>query len=163
MLLGNDANRYEYIKSNLGRIADIQNKYVLLDAFKLFSTSFMMYDFLNAAPVVPPPPPPGPLPVINFPSCNNYNGPSGCNLPMPDNDFELLTQNFKNMPNEGVVEQAATEFASMHCISTAQMMKLSLMLQMESSRLAFCKNSIQKVNKNQESMVKINQIQKPLN
>ena len=130
---------------------DQQNFYDVYDAFKNFSTAFKLHDIIykTSFPVeipevhdnpVPPPP------HMNLPSCDNYKGPMGCPLPIADNDLELLLANsMSNQSNDAQKAQTILNLMNKYCMSMAQVMRISISLEMESNRLSFLKEALAKV------------------
>ena len=143
-----DDTRLSFATAACQRVTDRENYYVVFDAFKTYSAVFKLHDRITDVKLLVNLPADAPVPVeppVIFPLCDNYKAQKGCNLPVTDNDFNVLTMNYTNIPNEALRQQEALNFLSKNCISMAQLMKLSLTLQMESSRLVFLKQAFEKV------------------
>lgn len=143
-----DESRLSFATKAYQKVTDRENYYEVFDAFKTYSAVFKLHDRITDVKLLKNLPDDAPVPVepqITFPICDNYKGLKGCNLPMTDNDFNVLTMNFGNIPNEALRQQEAIKFVTANCLSMSQLMKLSLTLQMESSRLVFLKQTFLKI------------------
>ncbi|KAF0204740.1 MAG: hypothetical protein FD170_165 [Bacteroidetes bacterium] len=144
-----DYSRLEFAKAAWHNTVDQENYYFVYDAFAYFSTVFMLHDYvqtMDSRPVdyLPPYEPPLSLnfPALDYPAFENYRGPSNCNYPIREDDFiRLAGQVSANHaePNRLVL---LTQMAQNNCLSVAQAMKLSSMLQSEPNRLTFFRTAI---------------------
>lgn len=137
-LLNNDFNRLEYIKVMYGRTVDLQNKYMLLDAFKQFSTAFMLYDYFNQnnppmpspppyepAPPPLPPSPPSPPPVICMVSAEDMDG---------------ISQAVKKEASESVkITIAKQAISAKKCFRVVQIKEIIGLMTFESNKLELAK------------------------
>lgn len=142
-----DAQRFVMAGEAYPSVRDKENFYDVYDAFVSFSAAFRLHDYvasLNTPDVLPANPPQN-GPAITYPLCTNYNGKTGCALPISDNDFNVLAVNiFNQTTDEQRMKNARTLLAS-NCISMAQLMKIALSFNLETNRLAFMKESLLKI------------------
>ena len=146
----NDTIKYQLCLAAYPKIIDKNNFFNIYDTFSTLSYAVRLYHNTQATD--------GSLgsdnnpsnntdySSIDFPSSDGYVGLTGvnCNLPMAQNDFNyffngLLLDNNDNQQLEFLKQQVTT-----HCFSTAQIMKLGLVLQLEKNRLAFLKFALNK-------------------
>lgn len=148
IIFNKEEPRLNFCMKAFERTVDKENYYEVFDALKLYSSVFKLHDFITG--VVPNTN--AELtgnylndPKITYPICDNYKGLKGCGLPLADNDFNVFTMNFTLPNNEAERQQAAIDFVNKNCVSMAQAMKLSMTLQLESSRLFFLKQVLAKI------------------
>jgi len=143
-----DGMRLQFAFSVYPNIYDKQNYYTLFDAFNSLSYAFRFYDFVNGNIIeyqAPPPPPTVKLfPELNYPNPIGYKGLVGCNLPMSDNDFNILVMPIVDQQGDMNRLNAASQFMLSNCISIAQMMMLSTLIQLDLNRMKFLKQNLTK-------------------
>lgn len=145
MIFNNENPRLNFAIRAYNNITDKDEFYEVLDAFKLYSSVFKLYDVMHGHTPQINEPANEPTGSITYPIFDGYKGPKGCTFPISENDFKVLTLNFANQANEAVRMKEINEFAGKNCISMSQLMKLSLMLQLESSRLQFLKKNFERM------------------
>jgi hypothetical protein len=144
----NDMVRYELALTAFGITSDKENFYEVYDAFASFSAVFRLHDAVRAAnqlPATPPPPIQNPQlpqkPNLNYPSCNNYIGKVGCNLPLSDRDFDFYAAPFFSKNNDEFRLSEGKTLAQRNCLSVAQFMKLASAFNLDNYRMAFMKEN----------------------
>lgn len=143
-----DDTRLNFATKAFERAVDKDNYYEVFDAFRTYSAVFKLHDRITDISVLqnlPDDEPVETMPQISFPLCTNYKGVKGCSLPITDSDFIVFTRNYKSLQNEALRQQEVLTFVNTNCVSMAQLMKLSLLLQMEDNRLFFLKQAFAKV------------------
>ncbi len=147
-VFNDDGMRLQFAYSAYPNIYDKQNYYTLFDAFNSLSYAFRFYDFVNGNVIeYQTPPVPAPLeifPELNYPSPVGYKGVSGCSLPMSDNDFMVLVTPVIQQQSDVTRMNAATQFIQSNCVSIAQMMMLSTLIQLDLNRMKFMKQNLTK-------------------
>lgn len=145
----NDAFRLQFTKAAYNATADKKNYYDVLDAFKTFSAAMRLYHFMDrhdgSPDPDPAPAPESPFPALPYPLYDNYRGPTGCNLPLTNNDFDVLIISVINQPDDIQRMNAGRSFVQNNCLSMAQFMKLSSLIQLESNRLKFMKDQFLRI------------------
>jgi hypothetical protein len=138
-----DYYRLDFAEMAYENTVDPVNFYAVYDAFANISTVFMLHDYVNGHCISPPTIPPVPagisFPPYNYPSAFNYNGPKNCSIPLPEQDFMNLAAQIANQKYEPGRLLIATQIVQNNCLSSAQVMKLASLLQMETNRLSFVK------------------------
>ena len=133
-VFNDDAMRLQFAYGVYPITYDKQNYYALFDAFNSLSYAFRFYDFANGHIIeYNEPPPPVPLklfPDLNYPSPVGYKGLAGCQLPMSDNDFNVLVKTVTDALGDMNRANAATQFMQSNCVSMAQLMMLSTLIQL---------------------------------
>lgn len=141
-----DGMRLQFAYSAYPNIYDKQNYYSLFDAFNSLSYAFRFYDFVNGNIVeylAPPPPAPVKLfPDLNYPSPVGYKGVSGCILPISDNDFMVLISTIVEQQGDVNRMNTGTQFIQSNCVSMAQLMMLSTLIQLDMNRMKFLKQNL---------------------
>lgn len=141
-----DGMRLQFAYSAYPNIYDKHNYYSLFDAFNSLSYAFRFYDFVNGNIVenlAPPPPAPIKLfPDLNYPSPVGYKGVSGCILPMSDNDFMVLITTIVEQQGDVNRINTGTQFIQSNCVSMAQLMRLSTLIQLDMNRMKFLKQNL---------------------
>lgn len=145
LLLSGDFYRFEFCKKACRKINDTNNIYDVYDVFSKMGTAIKLYDYLNRnqneTPPVPDPAPPASwYPNLIYPTPGNYSGTKGCNFPIADKDFELLSQPVRQQKNDQMIRAEAMKLISANCLSIGQLMKISSLFQLESARLQFMKD-----------------------
>lgn len=147
LLFQTDAHRLPYAHLAYFSAYDKQIFFDVYDAFTNRSAAFRLDHYIYDTPPAPLPP----LPVqsqswypqnLSYPSCNNYNGKTGCGLPMADVDFEVLVKPVLNQQSDAAVMTASKSFMQNKCLSMAQVMKLATLPQLEVNRLGFLKDAL---------------------
>jgi hypothetical protein len=144
-----DYSRLEFAKAAWHNTVDQENYYFVYDAFAYFSTVFMLHDYvqtMDSRPVdyLPPYEPPLSLnfPALDYPAFENYRGPSNCNYPIREDDFIRLAAQISANNAEQNRLLLLSQMAQNNCLSVAQAMKLSSMLQSEPNRLTFFRTAL---------------------
>lgn len=144
-----DYSRLDFAKAAWFNTVDKENFYFVYDEFAYFSTVFMLHDYILSVETrptdyLPPYEPPVTLnfPALDYPAYENYRGPSNCNYPIREDDFLQLAAQVSANNSESNRLLLLTQIAQNNCLSTAQAMKLSSMLQSEPNRLTFFRTAI---------------------
>jgi hypothetical protein len=160
LLLPSDQSKYDFALMAFSKTVDKVNFYDVYDGFAYFSTVFRLHD--ATATIGQPTPQPEPTkidfkqskmvvespkkrnwPALGYPSIDNYLGNTGCIEPMPESDFDELT---RDLPATVAEDQAQRLCRSLiekkQCLSTAQIMKLSTLMNQQQNRLNFFKDAI---------------------
>ncbi|MBL0340291.1 MAG: DUF4476 domain-containing protein [Bacteroidetes bacterium] len=155
MVFGGDYYRFEFCKKSYKHVFDPGNFFDVYDAFANFSNAIRLYDFVSRQepPIIVdpnpgPPIPPGPqswYPNLTYPVASGYRGESGCNTPLADNDFEVISKPVVMQRTDANRRFEAMKMISVNCLSLGQMMKLATLFELESNRLAFMKEAFSKV------------------
>lgn len=148
-----DGIRLQFCINIFPNIVDKENYYALYDAFSSMSYSFRFHDYVNGItqePQVIISEPsviieaPKLFPTLDYPSSAGYKGFVGCNLPMSDNDFNVLVKPVVDQSGDINRMNTATQFVQNNCVSMAQLMMLSTLLQPELNRIKFLKQNYTK-------------------
>lgn len=148
LLFNGDFYRFEFCKKACRKIYDTNNIYDVYDAFTRLGNAIRLYDFLNRnqmEPVTVPEPPATWYPDLSYPTPGSYAGIRGCNLPIADNDFELLSKPVQQQQNDQMIRTEAMKLIAANCLSMGQLMKIASLFQLESARLQFLKESFTKI------------------
>ena len=152
MVFGGDYYRFEFCKRAWKHVYDPGNFFDVYDAFGNLSNALRLYDFVNRQepPVVidPNPTPPGLqtwYPDLSYPIALGYRGATGCNIPLADNDFEVMCKPVVMQKTDAGRKNEALRMASVNCLSLGQVMKLATLFELESNRLAFMKEAFPRV------------------
>ncbi|MEI7803376.1 MAG: DUF4476 domain-containing protein [Bacteroidota bacterium] len=149
VLFSDDAVRLQFCETVYPNIFDKQNYYSVFDAFNSLSYAFRFHDFVNGIIIEYNESPPSPIPVkifpdLNYPSPVGYKGLAGCQLPMSDNDFNVLVKPVTDAQGDVNRGNSATEFMKSNCVSMAQLMKLATLIQLDLNRQKFMKQNFAK-------------------
>ncbi len=143
-----DQDKLEFCKAAYKNTVDKENFYDVYDAFAYFSTVFRLHDYVilqrsqnittntyTTTTVT------SDYPVYFYPDYSAYFGVTGCNYPIDETTF-YNTYNMQKMSklSENSKAIAIKDFINMNCLSTAQIMKLTSILQMETNRLDVLKS-----------------------
>lgn len=146
MVFGGDYYRFEFCKRAWKHVYDPNNFYDVYDAFAHLSNALRLYDFINRQDaVVVPAPAPTPqvaqywYPDLAYPVATGYRGITGCDLPLAENDFEVICKPVILQKTDAARRSEALKVIANNCLSLGQLMKLSTLFQLESNRLAFMK------------------------
>jgi hypothetical protein len=131
--------------------------YDIYNAFAYFSTAFRFHDYVqnlelnqnNNQPVtiqqVVPQPVNVSFPAMNYPNPFVYQGIHNCNLPLSEGDFSVFVREIAIQSTEPLKLQGAMNLASGSCLTTAQSMKVSTLLQIEQNRLTFLQTAYKRI------------------
>ena len=159
-----DFNRLDFSMAAYANVFDKDNFYEVYDAFERFSNVFRLHDYTLAYQPLPPkshthqPAQPADVvmeiifPEYNYPVCLHYSGMTGCNPPIRDNELRQLAGQLRNQPSEATKMAIATQLVLNNCLTTEHVMKLASMLENESQRLNFLKQSFPHVYDQQNYM-----------
>ena len=154
VLFTDEFNRLEFAKEAYSRTIDQGNFYEVYNAFKYFSTVFMLHDHVlemrkentnnnpndnnnnNPQNIV--------FPNLNYPSSHVYNGRKGCNYPVSENDFIQMAKEINAINNENDRINRLFQIVNQYCFITTHTMKLASLLTMENNRLEFLKRAYDK-------------------
>ena len=152
MVFNGDYYRFEFAKRAYRHTFDPGNFFDVYDAFGSLSAAMRLYDHVSkreSDPTPGPGPGPGPGPVVNpprpwypdlaYPVAAGYRGVVGCQLPLADNDFELLALPVVAQKTDMNRRGEALKLMGSYCLSLGQVMKISTLMELESNRLAFMK------------------------
>ncbi|MBP6732169.1 MAG: DUF4476 domain-containing protein [Chitinophagales bacterium] len=140
--------RYQFAAEVYPNTRDKDNFYDVYDAFTSYSAVFRLNDYVHSLPAMPDICEPVPMPgqaVIVYPLCTNYNGSKGCPLPVSDKDFKVYAASVFSQPNDDLRIKAARDLVDKVCISMAQLMSITLSLDLETRRLTFMKEAFLRV------------------
>lgn len=144
-----DLDRFEFAKEAYKRTIDQDAFYDVYDSFAYFSTVFRLHDYIleekagnshhsggEGADV-------GEIrfPDYNYPNPQSYVGTKYCSNPMEEADFMNQFRQIRSVVNEQTKLLASVQLANSHCLSTAHMMKLSIVFGSEENKLNFLKQS----------------------
>ncbi len=145
-LFTEDADRLEFTKAAWRGALDKDNFYYLLDDFDYFSTAFILYDYIKAStekPIEDEHPHGRPVelnfPPLEYPSSDNYQGPTNCEQPMSEKYFFNIARQVASSNAEDEKLMLLTQFAQNNCLGVGQAMKLASLLTEETDRLSFLK------------------------
>ncbi len=121
----------------------------MYDSFAYFSTVFRLHDFILEEKAGTPHNGGGGggnggsinFPSYNYPNPLNYAGVKFCATPLPETDFMNFAMQVAGNRNDQSKLIASLQIANSHCLSTAQMMKLSSIFSAEESKLNFLKQA----------------------
>lgn len=154
MVFAGDYYRFEFCKRAFRNTFDPGNFFDVYDAFGSLSSALRLYDAVNETENLPPNPGPNnPLPPpasnwypdLAYPLPVGYRGVVGCQLPLADNDFEVLVRPVVAQRTDATRRIEANKFISANCISVGQMMKLATLMELETNRLNFMKEVLTKI------------------
>lgn len=142
-----DQDKLEFAKAAYRNAVDKENFYDVYDAFAYFSSVFRLHDyvtlqrgqntnFTTTTTTITT----YDYPNYIYPEFTNYFGVTGCNYPMDEGTFYKTYQSMKfSKITESAKSINIKDFINMNCLSTAQIMKLTSVLSMESFRLEVLK------------------------
>jgi hypothetical protein len=148
VLFTQDSYRLEFCKIAVHRTLDQINFYDVYDAFSTFSAAFRLHDYIhdneldvsgaNETTPPPPPPPTGPsFPNLAYPSAAGYTGAKGCEGNMISSvKFEQVAKNVFQQPTDESKSIAITNATNDYCLTFAELMKLTSLMQAEPMRLS---------------------------
>jgi hypothetical protein len=149
MLFTSDSIRYEFCRTAYQTVTDAGNFFVVYDAFKSFSWSIRLYDFVFRNPVqtglqIVEPAPAASAPVYpawNYPDTARVTGSKGCAGPViSESAFTLIAGNVFRQPTDESKIVAIESASANNCLGMAQMMKLASMLSGDDNRMRVMKN-----------------------
>jgi hypothetical protein len=148
ILFTDDYKRLEFAKTAWHNTVDKENFYFVYDDFAYFSTVFMLHDYVKTmdhhpTDYIPPYEPTISLnfPDLNYPAFENYQGPTGCNYPVGEDEFFKLARQVSANNQENNRLLLLTQIIQNNCISVSQAMKFASMLSSEPDRLQFFKTA----------------------
>ncbi|MGB0525436.1 MAG: DUF4476 domain-containing protein [Flammeovirgaceae bacterium] len=147
----NDYDRLVFAKAAYLKTFDPDNFYDVYDAFAYFSTVFRLHDYVtqqrqgnsmgggntggNTGGVTVT------FPNYNYPNPDTYTGAKNCAHPLNNDTFIFRYNKIAKKQNDQSRLLAAVQFVNNQCLSTAQVMKLSTLFNLESNKLNFLKQS----------------------
>lgn len=139
-----DQDKLEFAKAAYKNTVDKENFYDVYDAFAYFSSVFRLHDYVTSQrgqnTIITTTTTTYDYPAYTYPEFTNYFGVTGCNYPMDEGTFYKSYQSFKfSKITESAKAINIKDFINMNCLSTAQIMKLTSVLSMESFRLEVLK------------------------
>ncbi|HAH58130.1 MAG TPA: hypothetical protein DCL86_08285 [Bacteroidales bacterium] len=151
-LFYDDAFRLQFAESAWLNTVDKENFYIVYDAFAHFSAVFMLHDYVqemkrHSHDYLPPVEPPLNLnfPALNYPVWEVYQGPTNCEQPMGEFEFNDLARQLASTGNESGRQSRLSRIAQNHCMSAAQAVKFASLLKSEPNRLDFFREAIYSV------------------
>ncbi|GAB1404229.1 hypothetical protein MASR1M74_14080 [Lentimicrobium sp.] len=148
-LFFDDAFRLQFARSAWMNTVDKEHFYRVYDAFVYFSTVFMLHDFIQEIKqhphdYLPPSTPPLNLnfPAVNYPAWEVYRGPTHCEQPMDEVEFNELAYHISAAGQETLRLSMLSDIARNYCLSAAQAVKFASLLQSEPNRLEFFRLAI---------------------
>ena len=144
--------RLAFVKDIYPSIFDKENIYDVYDAFTSFSTAFMLYDYVKEADGKTPPKDTqgqgehqkSAFPNYDYPDALKYTGKKQCNEPLTDDTFDALVKNIRHR-DETSQQRMTADMVDKYCLSVAQLMKLSTLLEPDESRIQLLKHAYAKV------------------
>ncbi|TAE46508.1 MAG: DUF4476 domain-containing protein [Cytophagales bacterium] len=150
-LFQDDFSRLDFAKTAYDRTFDKGNFYDVYNSFAYFSTVFMLHDFVlerrggNSSnnnnnnnnqnnnnqnnPI---------FPNLLYPNAFGYVGQSRCNNPLSVNNFNLMARDVNVLNGDDAkINKLGEYFAQNICMTTAQIMQFSTLLQNENNRLNY--------------------------
>ncbi|MDY0344209.1 MAG: DUF4476 domain-containing protein [Lentimicrobium sp.] len=148
-LFYDDAFRLQFAETAWLNTVDKENYYRVYDAFAHFSAVFMLHDYVQEMKrhphdYLPPVEPPQNLnfPALNYPAWEVYHGPTNCEQPMGEFEFNDLARQVASTGNESGRQSRLSRIAQNHCMSAAQAVKFASLLKSEPNRLDFFREAI---------------------
>ncbi len=143
LLFFSEQDKLEFAKAAYKNTVDKENFYDVYDAFASFSTVFRLHDYVvlqrsqntytntvTTTIVV------ADYPTYIYPDYTAYFGVTGCTYAMDENTFYNTYSSYKlSKMVENLKASGIKDFINNNCLSTAQIMKLTSTLSMESYRL----------------------------
>lgn len=148
MVFTGDYYRLEFCKRAWKHVFDPTNFFDVYDTFGNLSNALRLYDYINhqEPPIIvdpgPAPLPPGPqpwYPNLAYPAVGGYRGETGCNLPLSDNDFMVLSKPVVLQKTDLARRTEGMKLVATNCITIGQAMKLATLFELETNRLVFLK------------------------
>lgn len=147
LLLIADQDKLDFCKAAYKNTVDKENFYDVYDAFAYFSTVFRLHDYVAAqkgqtttTTVVTTNINTFDYPVYSYPDFNGYFGVTGCNYPIDETAFFSTYNSYRTSKlSENGKLLSMKDYVNVNCLSTAQIMKLTSILSMESFRLDLLK------------------------
>jgi hypothetical protein len=143
-----DYYRYEFCKRAWKHTFDPGNFFDVYDAFGSFSAAIRLYDFISSNEITSINPPTSTTnwyPELSYPVPFGYKGITGCQIPLADNDFEIVARPAVIQKTDAAHRAEALKIFNTHCVSMGQAMKLATLFEMESNRIAFLKEVYPKI------------------
>ncbi|MEN8121023.1 MAG: DUF4476 domain-containing protein [Bacteroidota bacterium] len=149
-LFENDFNRLEFAEIAYLNTTDKSNFYEVYDAFAYFSTVFRLHDYIKGQYKIITPKDDYVLTTLTFPDYNypkhsDYKGHRGCSSVISDQVFIGQAQKIANANSDKVKLPLAKKNVTYYCLTTAQVMKITSLLSIESNRLTLAKLAYKRV------------------
>lgn len=163
-IFNSDEERLQVAYAGVPRLVPNSDVYPILDMFSRFSTAIHFYEFmlprLGGQTLLPPgilqpvPVPVQPVqpipavpvfPMLNYPGLQGYAGPRNCGFFLSDADFDTYAQQIFNQQGEVTRSRSLNDLAGTTCLSTAQAMKFSTLLEVENNRLEFLRRAYARI------------------
>jgi hypothetical protein len=148
-MFGEDIDKLDLAIVAYPQLVNKEDVYDVYNAFAYFSTAFRYHDYVHeqsenqstnqqvqVQPVIQQPVQVS-FPSMNYPNPFVYQGNHNCNLPLSEGDFIVFVREIAMQSTEALKLQFAMNLASNSCLTTAQSMKTSTLLQVEQNRLTF--------------------------
>ena len=149
-LFENDFNRLEFAEIAYLNTTDKSNFYEVYDSFAYFSTVFRLHDYIKGQDGIKISKDDKVLATLTFPDYNYpkysyYNGSKGCNSVISDQVFISQAQKMANATSDNEKLPLGKNYVTYYCFSTAQVMKITSLLSIESNRLILAKLAYKRV------------------
>lgn len=149
-LFENDFNRLEFAEIAYLNTTDKTNFYEVYDAFAYFSTVFRLHDYIKGQSGIIEPKDDNVLTTLTFPNYNypkyvDYKGGKGCNSVITNQQFIKWAQKMAEANSDNEKLPIGKNFVTYYCMSTAQVMKITSLLSVESNRLTLAKLAYKRV------------------
>ncbi len=150
-LFENDYNRLEFAEIAYLSTTDKSNFYEVYDSFAYFSTVFRLHDYIKGldGETKPNDDDNGPVkinfPNYNYPRYSDYIGTTSCNSVVSENTFLTQAKSMAYAKSESSKLALGKNMVKYYCLSTAQIMKITSLLAVESNRLVLAKIAYNRV------------------
>lgn len=163
-IFNSDEERLQVAYAGVPRLVPNSDVYPILDMFSRFSTAIHFYEYmlprlggqtllppgiLQPVPVPVQPVQPVPLvpvfPMLNYPGLQGYSGQRNCGFFLSDADFDSYAQQIFSQQGEAARSRSLNELAGSTCLSTAQAIKFSTLLEVENNRLEFLRRAYARI------------------
>lgn len=152
-VLYSDQDRVELCKAAYANTTDQENFYDVYDAFAYFSNVFRLHDYISSLkgtgtsttnttstwPNTTNTQVTYTFPALNYPNHTIYVGVMGCVSPMTDLDFNAQVGETMKKTTDALKLDYLKTLQNTYCITVAQIMKFSLLMTDEKSRLDWFK------------------------
>jgi hypothetical protein len=139
LLFNADSTRMEFCRTAYAHTYDPANFYDVYDAFRSFSYALRLYNFVQTTTTTIAPEPTATeitFPAYAYPDIAGYTGVQGCVGPvMAESAFKLAAKNVYAQPTDESKYVAIQTVVEQNCLSFAQSMKLSSLLQTNNFKL----------------------------
>jgi hypothetical protein len=145
-LFENDYIRFEFAKNSYKNATDKENFYDVYDAFIYYSVVFKLHDYVtsvkkpntNTTVVIPNK---IVFPNYKYPLIKNYQGVKNCERVLYNKLFLEKAQQIKKIESAQKRYIKAIAITKNNCLSTAQIMKISSLIENENYKLNFAKEA----------------------